>query len=424
MPAKKLFPNLAKSEPKGNVFTSIFDDNLAKQQEKSDVVNSVMKKTDTTSVLGPKPKVDSLNIVEKPSHFGGSFLKLTVFLWFLLLIGSYLTMGASFNPIGLNIKVESDSTVESLKQAQAELNTNNYTVAYEYLDSFSFIADSYLNKKNQYESVYTTSIEKNSLESDIEDLYEDLALALSMAQDKLDEETSPVGIEIHSDGTLTSEYVFKDATISYIEGKLAESDDPALKGALALFRNGAFVKELIAMDTSSEMSDETIESLVSKLSSITEDNFTIISKIKSERQEWSDIITEIDEITKQVDPLYNSAIESDISYSSYNFDSKNKTISLDGVTKTDDTRNFTLIANLLDALEESTLFMDVTERAFNKSSSGDEGYEAQFRVEFKIQEGEDSRDKQVSIAEELEETEEEEVKVSVDEPADEPVSEE
>ncbi|EKD47751.1 MAG: hypothetical protein ACD_65C00305G0002, partial [uncultured bacterium] len=323
----------------------------------------------------------------------------------------YLTTGASFNPMGINIKAESADMAESLKEAQAELNTDNYMIAYEYLDSFSFLADSYINKTNQYDSAYTTSIEKTSLESEIEDLYDDLKLALSMAQNKLQEDAYPIGIEFKSDGTLTTEYLFKDATITYMESKIAESADIALSGALALFKNGAFVKEVVAINTDSDLADETIEALVADLSSITEDNFTIISKIKSERQEWSNIITEIDEITKEVDPLYNSAIESDISYSSYTFDSNDKTIFLDGTTQTDDTRNFTLIANLLDALEESALFMDVTERAFSKSSSNEDGYEAQFRIEFKIQEGEDSRDEKVSIISEEEDSE----KVEVDE---------
>lgn len=408
MPVKKLFPNLVKEELKGNVFTNIFNEDLTKQQGKNDVVDSIMKKTDVGSVLGPKPKVDALNIVERPSHFGSGFLKLAVFLWLLLLAGSYLTMGASFNPMGINIKVESADMAESLKEAQAELNMDNYIIAYEYLDSFSFIADSYMNKKNQYESAYTTSSEKISLESEIDNLYDDLKLALSMAQDKLQKNSYPPGIEFLADDTLATEYLFKDATIAYMEGKIAESGDVGISGALALFKNGIFVKEVIAIDTSSELSEETIETLVSELSSITEDNFTIISKIKSERQEWSAIITEIDEITKEVDPLYNSAIESDIFYLSYNFDSKNKTISLDGMTRTEDTRSFTLIANLLDALEESVLFMDVIERSFDKSSANEDGYEAQFVMEFSIQEGEDSRDEKTSII-----SEEDSVKVSV-----------
>lgn len=408
MPVKKLFPNLVKEELKGNVFTNIFNEDLTKQQGKNDVVDSIMKKTDVGSVLGPKPKVDALNIVERPSHFGSGFLKLAVFLWLLLLAGSYLTMGASFNPMGINIKVESADMAESLKEAQAELNMNNYVIAYEYLDSFSFIADSYMNKKNQYESAYTTSSEKISLESEIDNLYDDLKSALSMAQDKLQKNSYPPGIEFLADDTLATEYLFKDATIAYMEGKIAESGDVGVSGALALFKNGVFVKEVIAIDTSSELSEETIETLVSELSSITEDNFTIISKIKSERQEWSAIITEIDEITKEVDPLYNSAIESDIFYLSYNFDSKNKTISLDGMTRTEDTRSFTLIANLLDALEESVLFMDVIERSFDKSSANEDGYEAQFVMEFSIQEGEDSRDEKASII-----SEEDSVKVSV-----------
>ena len=70
---KKLFPKLAKKEAKGNVFTSLFDEDKAKKDDsQSEVVDSVMKKTTKKgSILGPKPKTDNLKIAERPSSLGG-----------------------------------------------------------------------------------------------------------------------------------------------------------------------------------------------------------------------------------------------------------------------------------------------------------------------------------------------------------------
>ena len=399
---KKLFPNLAKPAQEvqtGNVFTSLFDEEKAKSKGASDVVNSVMKKASPKeSILGPRPKTDSLGIVEKPIAFGNSFLKLVIFLWVVLLAGSYFTLGASFDLGGLNQSLAEEENLTDIKQAQAKLNANNYLVAYYYLDSFAYMADSYLYKKAQYESDYTSSNKKTELEDELVQLEDDLMLALEMAQAGLNESVSPKGVEIKTD--ISSDVVFKEATSSYLEVEIVKLQENAedsdvkieiagLNGALALIKNGAFVKEILSADINS------VQEIVNGLSNITEDDFTLISKIKSNRQIWSDIIQEIETITKKVDPLYGTSVQGDINYSSFTFNSGTKTVLIQGKTLTDDTRNFTLIANLTDTLEQSPLFMNVQERSFSKSESSNDSnteYEASFKLEFQVQEGDDSRD--------------------------------
>ncbi len=399
---KKLFPNLAKPAQEvqtGNVFTSLFDEEKAKSKGASDVVNSVMKKASPKeSILGPRPKTDSLGIVEKPIAFGNSFLKLVIFLWVVLLAGSYFTLGASFDLGGLNQSLAEEENLTDIKQAQAKLNANNYLVAYYYLDSFAYMADSYLYKKAQYESDYTSSNKKTELEDDLVQLEDDLMLALQMAQAGLSESVSPKGVDVKTD--ISSDVVFKEATSSYLEAEIAKLQENAedsdvkieiagLNGALALIKNGAFVKEILSADINS------VQEIVNGLSNITEDDFTLISKIKSNRQIWSDIIQEIETITKKVDPLYGTSVQGDINYSSFTFNSGTKTVLIQGKTLTDDTRNFTLIANLTDTLEQSPLFMNVQERSFSKSESSNDSnteYEASFKLEFQVQEGDDSRD--------------------------------
>jgi len=397
---RKAAPKATKEDSEGNVFTNLFDEEKSKAEDNNDVADSVMKKSESKgSILGPKPKTDGLNISEKPLSFGGSLLKLVVFLWLLLLVGSYVTTTASFDVAGLNQALAAENSTDELMGIQAELNAENYLVAYYYLDSFAYMADSYVYKTSQYESEYTSSNTKASLESDINELRSDMTVALSIAQEHLSQGISPSGVTIESE--LSVDILFKEATAIYLENKIddLESGDSAgdadiqleisgLNGALALVKNSAFVKEIISADINS------VSEIVDGLSEITEDNFTVISKIKSDRQKWSEIIQEIQTITKEVDPLYGTSVASDISYSSYGFDTATRTISLQGTTITDDTRNFTLIVNLIDALEQSPLFVNVDERSFSKSdSSGDNNeYEARFRLEFEIQEGEDSRD--------------------------------
>ncbi|MFA6528681.1 MAG: hypothetical protein WCT46_04020, partial [Candidatus Gracilibacteria bacterium] len=278
-------------------------------------------------------------------------------------------------------------------------------------------ADSYTYKKSQYDSDYTSAKEKVTLETELADLEATLISSISIVQEKLSEPVVPEGITLKTE--IGPEVEFKEATSAYIEEQLGklnteyeQNNDPDIKleingltGALALVKNGAFVKQVLAIDTTTGLDSETVESVVNSLNSIVQDNFTLILSIKNSRQSWENIIKELEEITKEVDPLYGSAIESNISYASFSLESESKTVSIQGTTITDDTKNFTLIANLVDALEQSPLFMNVEERSFSKSDSNDEEdsqYEASFRLSFDIQEGEDSRDATFTLSTETE----------------------
>src|SRR3989339_187220 len=438
MADKKLFPNLKKAETaaavppkqeeKGNVFTNLFEDNGKKKTGTDSVVESVMKKTDTKSILGPKPKTYNVGHTEKrPVHFASGFLKVVVYLWLLMLVGSYLTMWAGFDLGGLNQSVKADENLTSLKTEQAKLNSENYLIAYYYLDNFAYNADVYTNKQSIYNSSYTTSAEKKILEGEIADLESVMKSDLEIIQEKLSQPIVPDGITPRTE--LGAEVEFKEATSAYLEneiaslktGETAEDSDinleiNGLNGALALVKNGAFVKELMAIDSSETFDTESISTILEGLNSIISDNFTLISSIKNKRLSWGPVIQEIEAITKEVDPLYGSAIASDINYASYSLNSESKTITLQGTTVTDDARNFTLIADLIDALEQSSMFMDIKNRSFSKNDSANEDdteYESSFRLEFKLQEGEDSRDKQFSI-DEITTEEDEEVKIPVE----------
>lgn len=418
---KKLFPDLKKKEESGNVFTDLFDkekDSEAKKQD--DIVDSVVKKSgEKGPILGPKPKTGDVKVAERPSSLGGGVLKLLVFFWILTFGAAYLTMGASFDVLGVNLSVKADELSSDLLDAQAELNVNNYLIAYYYLDSFAYLADSYLYKQSQYDSSYTSTTDKTSLEGDITELKSDMVVALAAAQEKLSEDVLPEDITIETE--FSAEVAFKEATSVYLENEIEElesgtsSEDAdiqleirALEGALTLLENGVFVNELLDLPTDDSLTSDDVSDLVSDFSEITEDNFTVISKIKSDRQKWSEIIRELEDITKEVDPLYGTSVESDIQYSSFSLDLDSKSISLQGKTYTDDSRNFTLIANLIDALEQSEMFMNVAERSFSKSegsSNDDAQYLASFRLAFDIQEGEDDRDAVFALFEEEEEAE-------------------
>jgi hypothetical protein len=93
-----------------------------------------------------------------------------------------------------------------------------------------------------------------------------------------------------------------------------------------------------------------------------------------------------------VDPLYGSGIKGNIFYTNLTFNASDQTIALKGNTTTEDTLNFSLISDLMDALEQSTLFSNVSDRSFSKNSEQGDAFNSSFSIELQLQTGTDARD--------------------------------
>ena len=97
---------------------------------------------------------------------------------------------------------------------------------------------------------------------------------------------------------------------------------------------------------------------------------------------------EIDLRTIAVDQYYNQDNYDTIGgirYTSYDFDSVDKSISIIGEIKRYDTVNFTMIANLIDELNASETFEDAEMRSFSKAGSLDDGYTSSVRLKLTLE---------------------------------------
>jgi len=132
-------------------------------------------------------------------------------------------------------------------------------------------------------------------------------------------------------------------------------------------------------------------------------------KISQNRLNWSEIIGGIEVATKIVDPNFGDPNAQFITYDNYNFSARNNSILVSGQIRTDDQKTFTRIANLIDAIEASSLFAEVTTRSFTKNevTSGDgveaetsavSAYEATLKLDFKLEQAEDTKAKTKSKA--------------------------
>jgi hypothetical protein len=174
---------------------------------------------------------------------------------------------------------------------------------------------------------------------------------------------------------------------------LKDSTDPQAKRdyknymqIVALIPNTE-IKSLVQSTDFDSLKDEDLYQLVNKINSIVVNDLNVIQQIKDKRIKWSDVINEINLATIGVDSYYDPDFYNDaggIRYTSYDFDSESKKISINGETKIFGTTNFTTITKLIEELNKSALFENAEMRSFSKSGSLDDGYTASLRISLNL----------------------------------------
>lgn len=377
----------------------------AEQPVNSGVVDSVMSTSETNEpkILGPKPKTSSGLEVRARQSFslGGLLFKLSILVTVVTFGFFYTQLNPNFALLGQNPVQKLADFEASLQTEQTTVNLYNYMITKFALDDFSVSADAYLHKYAQYESDYTSSNTKAYLKQELGTLEASINEQLVVAQNHLREAIYPaelVGTETPT--SLKNEYKALMKTrineeklvLLDLDEEEAAVDRDILNSVLALLNDSSFRSDLVAVDLSEPLDSDMIQLLFQRATEVSTNEFSTILNIKSARVNWGEVFGEIEEVTKEVDPLYGSGITSNIEYSNLSLNSSDQTISLRGSTRTDDTLNFSLISDLLDVFEQSTLFSDVSNRSFTKSEDRDDGFTASFTIEFQLQYGEDSRD--------------------------------
>lgn len=110
-----------------------------------------------------------------------------------------------------------------------------------------------------------------------------------------------------------------------------------------------------------------------------------LNKVALNKLIWTNIIVKIENITKAIDPNF-STNNRFIEYSNYNFNAATQTISITGQVRTQDDQTFSLIADLIDAIESDPLFANVSMRSFaknpNTSDGNLEGFQSSINLSF------------------------------------------
>ena len=384
------------TEKSENLYTNIFEKQEEKKEDSSKILSGVFAKKDEAgkakeNILGPLPELER-NLI-------GSFdpternLKVTKILFGSLIGALILAMGffyAELNPTfdllsslrGPNTAQLLTNTENSIITTQTSINRKNYLLMSYYLQKLSYLSDGYAKIRRDMDNSAT----KKAFQEDIILTYENALTKWKepIAAGNISEETFRTQLKNEFQNELTQ--LRKETPTPSVTTEIKN-----YAAALQVLNNkqlGTIFKNNVDSMRGDLPSDDT------KLFSLTQDvlgtltnDFNTISEIKMQRIQWSIIVQEIEKITKSIDSLYNTGFFEElggIQYSNFDFDATTNRIILTGKASRDDGSTFTLIVNLIDALENSNVFKDVDNRTYPKTGSEEEGYESSFRIELSL----------------------------------------
>ena len=288
---------------------------------------------------------------------------------------------------------------EDIVNKQTDLNFYRYLQAKMYVDQFSYYGDTFMKNFEIFNSKTSSSSERKKAKEDTVKLKEQLSTSFAATNEKL---SSPIYTELVSldymlltdpEKITESEKLFKGKLIAKLETSIknleketsaeAKSDYKNYAYTLLLAKNEPLKKLFIGTKFEDLDTDQKLYNFIKQMNSMTVNDFSAMQVIKENRIRWSEIIKEIDQRTTAIDQYYSKDFYDEyggIRYTSYDFDSKTGKISISGDTKRFDAKNFTMIASLIEELNNSDLFQGAEMRSFSKSGTVEDGFTANIQI--------------------------------------------
>lgn len=376
------------------------------------------------SILGELPKIDTSLFIDREFHLKKqlSYVKIAfasvVTLGFVLFIFFYAQLDPNFdltkNP---NIGKQLSSTNSQLKSLQTQINFYRYSTAKQNLDQFFYNANEYLQKYDAWKS--SQDEEKATLLTQLDAARADVVNPFEAAREKLSKslfvtlyrEIDPVPNRA-AIGEEVAAQEEKNLAIQEFEVALREhistkqqnagSDDLRELNELSTMIGNKKLLTLVSTDLS-KMTHEDLRKFILQMSENYTQRLAFIFHIKDRRIPWYGIINEIYDKTASIDKgrfktkLYNDV--GGVQYTGFDFDGTTGRINISGNVKDYDGVNFTIMADLIDVLERSSMFKDVEMRNFSKTFTEKDGFEGNFKIDLALQNADesDSRDKAVNL---------------------------
>ena len=280
---------------------------------------------------------------------------------------------------------------DEVLKSKTDLNFYKYRSLKVEIDKLTFFGDAYRQAFNEANSMTSSNSEKldakermalisSEIKSSVKQIVEFYAIPLEENLIRLDDK----------ENTVEFANSLKDKISKEIEqyGENESIEKRNLNQMIGLVTNGALKNIFTSIDIDSLNEQETADFLASVVAEASND-FTAIDSVKKDRVDWSEVMNEIEQRTIAVDNYFSDEFYNElggIRYTSYDFDSNNRSLTLLGDTKSFETTNFSMIANLIDELNRSEMFSNAEMKSFNKTGSFSEGYSATLKVTMDLDE--------------------------------------
>lgn len=350
---------------------------------------------DMSLLAGLTPKKSILLLVLKIMFGVLVFLSVSSWLFFSSQLTNTFDFVASTFSIP-NISKELSASNSEIIGLQTDLNFYRFLQIKENLSEFSYYGDVFSQAFDTSNSQTASQKEKTDSSAEMDKLRNSLRESYIAARDYLSEDFNAELASYVSETGVDSEMVFLSALNLKLNEKiasLADNNDPdALNDHKSYMQTKNIVgnvelKNLVLNTDFDALSNAGLYDFIKELNSLVVNDLSVIQSIKDKRIKWSDIIDEIELRTIAIDSLHSASFFDDVGgirYTSYDFDTASRKVSIVGEIKRFDTTNFSMISNLIDELNKSAIFDGAEMKSFSKAGSTDEGYVSSLKLSLQL----------------------------------------
>ncbi|MEK7528738.1 MAG: hypothetical protein AAB592_03145 [Patescibacteria group bacterium] len=366
----------------------------------------------TKSVLGPRPTLGAnstfIRQIEERRNRKSLRILIGTLLVAVLVFGYFkLALSPDVTIFGPNIATRFEESNQEIKQIQTQVNEQYFRTARLHLDRLSQLGDGFRFHTALASSATLSAVERAESDGELNRLRGEMKNSLVALKSVF---IRPLAVPMYSNSPRTpakAEGEFADALRAHLlqrKNELGDLRDEAviveqryLDSMIKAVDNAPLRRTIADLDLD-VLTGEKITEVLSLLQQGGGDDLSIISRIKEGRIRWTEIIASIESVTRQVDALYGQGLFDEIGgirYTDYDFDRTTGQVTVSGLTKTEDSKTFSLIANLIDRFEKSSGFKDIEMRSFSKSAAEGAGFSSSLRLTFYLQSGDDVRDERI-----------------------------
>lgn len=361
------------------------------EEKKDENVLDIAPEVDTTLLAGLEPQKNVQLLIFKILFALLLFLGLVTFVFFQTqLSDTFKFLSSSFNIP--NITLELEEANGNIRKHQTDLNYYRFLQINSYLTELSYYGDAFIQNYEILNSQTATERDKTNAQGNLSSLRNSLREVHLKASELMAWVVYVPIVDLDLAGSSELIFLFEED----LKDKMRAEANIALENSseennrdhknnlqtLKLVGDNDLKAKITATDFDS-LSDEDLYLHLRDLNRMIVNDLSIIQEIKNGRIKWSDIMSEIDLRTMEVDSSYSGQyydLKGGIRYSAYDFDQDQKRISIIGEVMRYDTANFTMLANLVDSFNDSLIFEGAEMKSFSKSGSVEDGYKSSVKL--------------------------------------------